>query len=79
MILNFNKQSLDENAMVKYIQDTKTLLKIDCFRKVPNLIFQIKFRSFYSATPIMTALPVHKRQVFTNRVTVLKSDLIREK
>lgn len=60
-----NKQSLNENAMVKYIQDTKTLLK-NCFRKVPNFIFKIKFRSFYSATPIMTALPVHKIQVFIN-------------
>lgn len=79
MILNFNKQSLNENAFVKYIQDTKTLLKIDCFRKVPNFIFQIKFRSFYSAAPIMTALPVHKRQAFINRVTVLKNYLFHEK
>lgn len=77
MILNFNKQSLNENAFVKYIQDT--LLKMDCFRKVPNFIFQIKFRSFYSAPPIMTALPVHKRQVFINRVTVLKNYLFHEK
>lgn len=42
-------------------------------------LLQIKFESFNSATPIMTAVPVHKSQVFINRVTVLKSDLFHEK
>lgn len=46
MILNFNKQSFNENAMVKYIQDNKTLLKMDCFRKVPNFIFKLNLGVF---------------------------------